>query len=84
MKQNKIYHNLEESPYTVEYNNFIFYFSSPIYAQKFMKNVDNYIKQEVSKIVSKYHVYSEKLNELMTISYYMKVEKRGCLYKEIK
>ena len=49
-----------------------------------MKNVDNYIKQEVSKIVSKYHVYSDKLNELMTISYYMKVEKRGCLYKEIK
>lgn len=84
MKQNKIYHNLEESPYTVEYNDIIFYFSSPIYAQKFMKNVDNYIKQEISKIVSKYHVYSEKLNELMTISYYMKTEKRGCLYKEIK
>lgn len=84
MKQNKIYYDLQESEYVCSVGNIDFYFSSPIYLEKFKKNVKKYVTLESSKFVSKYHVYNEKINELLAISYYIKIEKRGCLYKEIK
>ena len=82
-----IYNDLNNSTYSVTYDNFTLYFSSNFYKEKFVKNVDNFIKEETDKVKVKYKcdVYSD---ELFILLLYRKIEKRGfrVLYKnkEIK
>ncbi len=82
-----IYNDLNNSTYSVTYDNFTLYFSSNFYKEKFIKSVANFIKEETDKIKVKYKsgIYAD---ELFILLLYRKIEKRGfrVLYKnkEIK
>lgn len=90
MKPNKIYYDLNKSTY-VYFNNFIingknynvyFYFSSPIYLQKFKIKVKSYSKRQTEIFKSKYHInINDDLYLLYYISFYEYLEKRGFLIK---
>lgn len=74
--KNGIYNNLDESEYKIEIENFIFYFSSKMYLEKFIKGKEEYIKEESLKINNKYNVES-RFNIMLLLSLYKKIEKRG-------
>ena len=68
--------NIKESNYfTLKYG-LIFYFSSELYLNKFLNNVDNFVTIESLKMKNKYQINSN-LELYFAISYYKKIEKRG-------
>lgn len=71
-----IYHNLEESEYTFKYDNLEFVFSSNLYLNKFMRIYKEYLKENTAKIEKQYNstFYAD---ELILITLYKKIEKRG-------
>ena len=71
-----IYYNIEESDITLEYHNLIFYFSSDLNAKKFKTRVLDFIDTENYKLKCRYNVEID-LGDMLLISYYMKIEKRG-------
>lgn len=78
MRLSEIYHNIEKSPFIVEKNNYKFYFSSLFYKNKFENNVDEFVCSEVLKFNQKYKVTSsEKLEVMIMLLLYRKIEKRG-------
>lgn len=87
MRLGKIYYNIKESEYKVDYENFTFFFSSILYKRKFERELKNYVSDESYKIQSKYYNHIEAC-EYLALSLYKKIEKRGfnVLYKgfEIK
>ena len=87
MRLGKIYYNIKESDYKVEFQNFTFYFSSLLYERKFKKELRYYVNDELFKIKTKYQNNIEA-SEYLALSLYKKIEKRGfnVLYKgfEIK
>lgn len=74
--KNGIYNNLNESEYIYEIENFVFYFSSKMYLEKFKQGKDEYIKEETLKINNKYNTET-KFNIMLLLSLYKKIEKRG-------
>lgn len=72
----KIYYNIYDSDYVVEYREFKFYFSSLLYMKKFKNELKDYINDESFKIKNKYMFYLES-DEYLALSYYKKIEKRG-------
>lgn len=68
--------NLQESKYKYEYNNFIFYFSSKSYLEKFKKNISDYILMESYKIKNKYNIHIN-FSLFLAVALYKKIEKRG-------
>lgn len=82
MRLGKIYYNIKESEYKIDYQNFTFYFSSLLYKRKFEKEVKMYISDESYKIKTKYLTHLEA-SEYLALSLYKKIEKRGfnVLYK---
>jgi YHS domain-containing protein len=74
--QNKIELNLKESKYQYEFKNFIFYFSSLLYLDKFKKNLDEYIVLETIKIKNKYKLHVD-FSLFLAVALYKKIEKRG-------
>lgn len=85
MRLGKIYYNIDESKYMVEYQNFKFYFSSLLYKNKFEKELNSYVSDETYKIKTKYSNHIECC-EYLALSLYKKIEKRGfnVLYKDSK
>lgn len=78
----RVYQNIEESPIYYEYDNFTFYFSSAFYRRNFKLRVEQYIKEETYRLKNRYKVINEKffndfLKEVLLISFYKKIEKRG-------
>ena len=82
MRLGKIYYNIIDSEYKVEFGNFTFYFSSILYQRKFTKELKNYVNDELFKIKTKYQLHIEA-TEYLALSLYKKIEKRGfnVLYK---
>ena len=76
MRLGKIYYDLTESTYRLDYKRFTFYFSSKFYIDKFKKELDNFVNIEDKKIYSKYRVMLE-CSEYLALSLYKKIEKRG-------
>lgn len=74
--QNGIELNLKESKFQYEFKNFIFYFSSQLYLEKFKKNLDEYIMVETIKIRNKYKLHID-FSLFLAVSLYKKIEKRG-------
>lgn len=74
--KNGIYFNLNESKYIVLKSGLVFHFSSKLYLDKFINNVDNYIEEETIKLENKYKMKGN-FSLYLTISYYKKIEKRG-------
>ena len=81
-----IYLDLKESVYHFKYDRLDFYFSSEFYLNKFKEEYEEYIKSETLKLSLKYGgiFYAD---ELLLISLYKKIEKRGfrviCNNKEL-
>ena len=76
-----VYQDIEESPFSVEYNGFTFYFSSAFYQRNFKLRLPNYIREEEFKLKNRYRIINERffeiLHEVLAISLYKKIEKRG-------
>lgn len=73
---NKVYNDLRESPFVVEYEGFSLYFSSAFHKNKFKKNIDNYIKEETLKFQNRYKVRISMI-DVFIFAYYKKCETRG-------
>lgn len=73
---NFAYNDLKISPHKLSYENYDFYFSSAFHKNKFIKEVDEFIKNENLKIVNRYKVNID-LKELFVLSFYIKCESRG-------
>lgn len=76
MRLGKIYYDLTESTYRLDYKRFTFYFSSKFYIDKYKKELDNFVNIEDKKIYSRYRVVLE-CTEYLALSLYKKIEKRG-------
>jgi len=80
-KQTIVFQDIEESPFYYKYENFTFYFSSQFYRKNFKLKIDDYIKQETYKLKNRYKIFNAKfyeiLKEVLLISLYKKIEKRG-------
>jgi len=68
--------DLEKSNYKYKFYNYIFYFSSEFYMNKFKNEVQEFIMIETIKLQNKYKV---KLNIslYLAVSFYKRIEKRG-------
>lgn len=71
-----IYHDIEKSKYSFKYDHLTFYFSAPLYLNKFKERYINYIKEETAKFNSRFRmtIYAD---ELFLLELYRKIEKRG-------
>ena len=76
MTKNGICLNIKESYYHVIRYGLIFYFSSKLYLDKFVQNVDNFVNEESCKLKNKYKL-NFNFDTFFAISYYKKIEKRG-------
>ena len=76
MRLGKVFYDLNESEYKLDYKRFTFVFSSKFYIDKFKKEIDNFINIEDKKIYSKYKVILDT-EEYLALSLYKKIEKRG-------
>ena len=74
--QKRVYLDLNESIYSINYEGLTFYFSSSFNETRFLNNVDNFVKMESLKMTNRYNVKAN-WNLLLMISYYKKIEKRG-------
>jgi hypothetical protein len=68
-----IYHNLRESKYTISNNEVVFYFSSNLYRDKFLK------EYKINRKLFKKKIDDNPLNmdTLSDVLLYQKIEKRG-------
>lgn len=78
---NTIYFDLYKTKYVFRFNpNIYFYFSSPVYLEKFRKRINEYLKNEKNKFSYRY-----KFNEIDDLFFYLvlynKIETRGFLVK---
>lgn len=74
--QKRVYLDLNESTYSINYEGLTFYFSSTFNETRFLNNVDNFVKMESLKMTNRYNVKAN-WNLILLISYYKKIEKRG-------
>ena len=73
---NKVYNDLNETPFTLDYEGFTLYFSSIFHKNKFKDNIKRYIKEETLRFEHKYKV-KVSMNDIFIIAYYKKCETRG-------
>ena len=77
-----IYNDINESNYTIKYDNLVFYFSSQFYQEKFTREYLQFLKDEIMKLKIKFkcNIYCD---EMILLLLYKKIEKRGfkVLYK---
>lgn len=73
---NKVYNDLSESPFKVDFEGFELYFSSAFHRNKFIKNIKQYVKEETLKFQNRYKVNISMI-DVFIIAYYKKCETRG-------
>lgn len=73
---NIVCYELEDSPFFLRINDFMFYFSSDFYRKKFENEYKEYIRNETLKLNVRYKmiVYAD---EMLLLSFYKMIEKRG-------
>lgn len=73
---NIVCYELEDSPFFLRIDDFMFYFSSAFYQKKFEDGYKEYIRSETLKLNVRYKmiVYAD---EMLLLSFYKTVEKRG-------
>lgn len=76
LTKNGICLKLSESEYKVLKYGLIFYFSSKLYLDKFINNVEKYVEEETIKLKNKYKV-NGNFDVYLALSYYKKIEQRG-------
>ena len=73
---NGIYNDIMESDYYSDQGKYRFYFSSPVYRDKFESRLENYCEIESKKLELKYHTCIN-FDELLMFNLYQSIEKRG-------
>lgn len=73
---NFAYNDLKVSPYKVLYDNYEFYFSTLFHKKKFVREVEDFVKNENLKFNNRYKI-DVNLKELFVLAYYIKCESRG-------
>lgn len=73
---NIVCYELEDSPFFVRLDDFMFYFSSSFYKTKFLKEYPDYIKNETLKLNVKYKMLVDA-DEMLLLAFYKQIEKRG-------
>lgn len=68
--------DIEKSEYKYLFEDYIFYFSSEFYMNKFKNEVREFILLETIKLQNKYKV-KLNLTLYLAVSFYKKIEKRG-------
>lgn len=68
--------DLNKSEYKFIFEDFIFYFSSEFYMNKFKNGVQQFILLETIKLQNKYKL-KINLNLYLAVSFYKRIEKRG-------
>lgn len=78
---NLIYFDLYKSKYVFKYNeNIYFYFSSPVYLEKFRQRISKFVESERNKFIYRYKI--DEIDDLLFfLLYYCKIETRGFLVK---
>ena len=76
MEENKVYYDIEETPFKYEKFGYIFYFTSNFNWERYINNVKKYIKEENLKNQSKYKVNID-FSIMLAMAYYLKIEKRA-------
>lgn len=73
---NIVCYELEDSPFFLRIDDFMFYFSSDFYRKKFESEYKDYIRNETLKLNVKYKmlVYAD---EMLLLTLYKLIEKRG-------
>ena len=73
---NIVCYELEDSPFFLRIDDFMFYFSSDFYRKKFESEYKDYIRNETLKLNVKYKmlVYAD---EMLMLTLYKMIEKRG-------
>ena len=73
---NIVCYELEDSPFFLRIDDFMFYFSSDFYRKKFESEYKDYIRNETLKLNVKYKmlVYAD---EMLLLTLYKTIEKRG-------
>lgn len=69
-----IYLDIEESTYSLEYNDFTLYFTSQTTKGRFFARINEYKKQLQDKLQK---IYTLDYEKLIVLSLYKKLEKRG-------
>lgn len=80
-----VYQNIEETHYTFEVDNIVFYFSSSFNLRRFKEHCLEFADYEERKLINKFHVEVDMMKYFL-ITFYKKIEKRGFLieYKNKK
>lgn len=80
----RVFYELDKSPFFFKYNDFTFYFSSKFYKDKFEKEFKDYVKDETLKLNLRYKMITYA-DEMVLLSLYKQIEKRGfkVLYKGV-
>lgn len=71
-----VYQNINESTYTFEVENLIFYFSSSFNLRRFKERCISYSVNEERKLINRFHVNID-MKKYFLISFYKLIEKRG-------
>lgn len=73
---NRVEYDINNSNYSRQVNNYVFYFSSEFNLNRFNDGYNNYAINETNKLVAKYHVPID-IYDYFVLAYYKKIEKRG-------
>lgn len=73
---NIVCYELEDSPFFLRIDDFMFYFSSNFYKKKFETDYKEYIRCETLKLNVKYKMICYA-DDMLLLSFYKMVEKRG-------
>jgi len=77
----KIYYSLKESKFKLDVGNYVLYFSSEFYLNKFKTMQPIYTKTEREKLISRFNILVRS-NNYFDIILYKLIEKRGFLIKD--
>lgn len=73
---NMVFYELDNSPFFLRINDFMFYFTSKFYMEKFKNEYVSYIRSETLKLNIKYKMIVDA-DEMLLLSFYKQIEKRG-------
>lgn len=75
--KSKVYYDIDESIYSVDYNEFKLYFSSETNMNKFNRQIDNYIEDQTFYLLNRYGHVINLFDDFLTVALYKRIEKRG-------
>lgn len=73
---NIVCYELEDSPFFLRIDDFMFYFSSKFYLDKFENGYKDYIRNETLRLNVRYKMIGFA-DEMLLLAYYKMIEKRG-------